>query len=345
MSETSEEKALPASEKKIRDARKKGQVLHSPDMVSGIVILFCTLYLFYVAPRLQVKIDVLLDEASHIYERPFADVWYRLSTVAVYALWTTVLPILGITIVAILATNVAITRGFVFSVKPVEPDFSRVNPASGLKRLTSLKSIIEFGKALCKILALSVAFSVVFHAGLKALFQAPTCGFMCLHALSLSMLKTTAFIAIAAFIVMGTFDVFLQRWLFMREMRMTKSESKREHKDTEGDPLIRQERRKLAGLVGATKTGLSNAALLIGDGGSGAVGIRYVRGETPVPLIACRATGAAGAAMRDQARKKGIPLTIDVPLAADLERTPIGAPVPDRLFQQVANALVANGLI
>ena len=345
MSETSEEKALPASEKKIRDARKKGQVLHSPDMVSGIVILFCTLYLFYVAPRLQVKIDVLLDEASHIYERPFADVWYRLSTVAVYALWTTVLPILGITIVAILATNVAITRGFVFSVKPVEPDFSRVSPASGLKRLTSLKSIIEFGKALFKILALSVAFSVVFHAGLKALFQAPTCGFMCLHALSLSMLKTTAFIAIAAFIVMGTFDVFLQRWLFMREMRMTKSESKREHKDTEGDPLIRQERRKLAGLVGATKTGLSNAALLIGDGGSGAVGIRYVRGETPVPLIACRATGAAGAAMRDQARKKGIPLTIDVPLAADLERTPIGAPVPDRLFQQVANALVADGLI
>ncbi|GCA49985.1 yop proteins translocation protein U [Sinorhizobium sp. KGO-5] len=345
MSETSEEKALPASEKKIRDARKKGQVLHSPDMVSGIVILFCTLYLFYVAPHLQVKIDVLLDEASHIYERPFADVWYRLSTVAVYALWTTVLPILGITTVAILATNVAITRGFVFSVKPIEPDFSRVNPATGLKRLTSLKSIIEFGKALFKILALSVAFSVVFHAGLKALFQAPTCGFMCLHALSLSMLKTTAFIAIAAFMVMGTFDVFLQRWLFMREMRMTKSESKREHKDTEGDPLIRQERRKLAGLVGATKTGLSNAALLIGDGGSGAVGIRYVRGETPVPLIACRATGAAGAAMREQARKKGIPLTIDVALAADLERTPIGAPVPDRLFQQVANALVANGLI
>ncbi|PLT94074.1 translocation protein in type III secretion system, RhcU [Sinorhizobium medicae] len=345
MSETSEEKALPASEKKIRDARKKGQVLHSPDMVSGIVILFCTLYLFYVAPRLQVKIDVLLDEAAHIYERPFADVWYRLSTVAVYALWTTVLPILGITIVAILATNVAITRGFVFSVKPIEPDFSRVNPATGLKRLTSLKSIVEFGKALFKILTLSVAFSVVFHAGLKALFQAPTCGFMCLHALSLSMLKTTAFIAIAAFIVMGTLDVFLQRWLFMREMRMTKSESKREHKDTEGDPLIRQERRKLAGLVGGTKTGLSNAVLLIGDGGSGAVGIRYVRGETPVPLIACRATGATGAAMRDQARKKGIPLTIDVALAADLERTPIGAPVPDRLFQQVANALVANGLI
>ncbi|MCG5477728.1 EscU/YscU/HrcU family type III secretion system export apparatus switch protein [Sinorhizobium alkalisoli] len=345
MSETSEEKSLPASEKKIRDARKKGQVLHSPDMVSGIVILFCTLYLFYVAPRLRVKIDILLDEASHIYERPFTSVWYRLSTVAVDALWTTVLPILGITIVAALATNVAITRGFVFSGKPVEPDFSRINPATGLKRLTSLKSVVEFGKALFKILALSVAFSVVFYAGLKALFQAPTCGFLCLHALALTMLKTTAFIAIAAFIVMGTFDVFLQRWLFLREMRMTKSESKREHKDTEGDPLMRQERRKLARLLGMSKTGLANAVLLIGDARSGVVGIRYVRGETPVPLIVCRAAGAAGSSMRDQAREKGIPLTVDAALAADLENTPIGAPVPDRLFQQVANALVANGLI
>ncbi|PKA43846.1 EscU/YscU/HrcU family type III secretion system export apparatus switch protein (plasmid) [Rhizobium sullae] len=344
MSETSEEKSLPASEKKILDARKKGQVLHSPDMVSGIMILFSTLFLFYAAPHLQVKINMLLDEASHIYDRPFADVWYRLSTIAAGALWATVLPILGITVAAILATNIAITKGFVFSAKPVEPDFSRINPAAGVKRLTSLKSVVEFGKALFKILALSVAFSVVFYAGLKALFQAPACGFACLHATSLSMLKTTAFIAIAAFIVMGTFDVFLQRWLFMREMRMTKSEAKREHKDTEGDPLIRRERRKLAHLLGTSRTGLANAVLLIGEQ-SAIVGIRYVRGETPVPIIVCRAAGKAVASMREQARGQGIPLVTDAELAAELGKTPVGAPVPDRVFQQVANTLVANGLI
>ncbi|NNH32674.1 EscU/YscU/HrcU family type III secretion system export apparatus switch protein, partial [Rhizobium sp. SEMIA 4085] len=307
MSGTSEEKSLPASEKKILDARKKGQVLHSPDMVSGIMILFSTLFLFYAAPNLQVKVNLLLDEASHIYERPFADVWFRLSTIAVDALWGAVLPILGITIAAILATNVAITKGFVFSAKPIEPDFSRINPAAGLKRLTSLKSVVEFGKALFKILALSVAFSVVFHAGLKALFQAPGCGFGCLHATSLSMLKTTAFIAIAAFLVMGTFDVFLQRWLFMREMRMTKSEAKREHKDTEGDPLIRQERRKFARLLGTSRTGLANAVLMIGEQ-SAIVGIRYDRGETPVPSVVCRAAGKAVVSMREQARDRGVPM-------------------------------------
>ncbi|RYC27360.1 EscU/YscU/HrcU family type III secretion system export apparatus switch protein [Ciceribacter ferrooxidans] len=345
MSETSEEKTLPASEKKIRDARKKGQVLHSPDMVSGIVVLFSTLFLFYVAPDLQVKIDRLLDEAAQIYTRPFADVWYRLSTIAADALLTTVLPILCITIAAILATNVAITRGFVFSAKPLEPDFTRINPASGLKRIASLKSVVDFGKALFKVAALSIAFAVVFHTGLGALFQSPACGFGCLHATSLTMLKTIAAIAIAAFIVMGVVDVFLQRWLFMREMRMTRSESKREHKDTEGDPLIRQERRKLARLLGTTKTGLSSAVLLIGEEGEASVGIRYVRGETPVPIVVCRATGPGATSMRTQARSRGIPFLADPDLATALAKTPVGTPVPDRLFQDVANALVANGLI
>lgn len=345
MSETSEEKTLPASDKKIRDARRKGQVLHSPDMVSGIIVLFSTLFLFYVAPHLQVKIGLLLEEASQIHARPFADVWYRLSTIAADALWTTVLPILGITVIAILATNVAITKGFVFSAKPLEPDFNRINPASGLKRIVSLKSVVDFGKALFKIAALSVAFSIVFYAGLGALFQAPTCGFACLHATSLSMLKTTAAIAIAAFVVMGVVDVFLQRWLFMREMRMTRSESKREHKDAEGDPMIRQERRKLARLLGTTRTGLSSAVLLIGEEGAVSVGIRYVRGETPVPIVVCRGFAAAAASMRAEAKGRGIPFMADARLAAELGKTPIGAPVPDRLFQEVANALVAHGLI
>ena len=85
--------------------------------------------------------------------------------------------------------------------------------------------------------------------------------------------------------------------------------------------------------------------LQIGEEGSGAVGIRYVRGETPVPIVVCRATGPAAGSMNAQARSRGIPIVADPDLAKALTRTPVGTPVPDRLFQDVANALVANGLI
>lgn len=346
MSESSEEKTLPASEKKIDDARKKGQVLHSPDMVSGVIMLSCTIFLIYIAPVLQARIGALIEEASHIYDRPFADVWHRLSTIAVQSLLTATLPILAITIFAILITNVAVTRGFVFSAKPIEPDFDRINPATGLKRIFSLKSVVEFAKSLFKIIAVTTAFVVVFQAGLKALFESPSCGGLCLQATFSAMIKPLAAIAVAAFLVIGFCDVFLQRWLFLREMRMTKTESKREQKDMEGDPHIRQERQRQRRSVAGGKLGLKNAVLLIGEPRTVLVGVRYIRGETPVPVIVCQASGPDAAQMHKQAEALGIPLAADGDLARQITNTAsIGNPVPERAFQPVANALVAAGLI
>ncbi len=346
MSQTSEEKTLPASDKKIEDARKKGQVLHSPDMVSGVIMLSCTIFLIYIAPVLRAKIGALVEEASHIHDRPFAEVWHRLSTIAVQTLLTATLPILLITVLAILMTNVAVTRGFVFSVKPIEPDFERINPATGLKRIFSLKSVVEFAKAIFKITAVTTAFVVVFQAGLMALFQSSACGGACLQATFLAMIRPLAAIAVAAFLIIGFCDIFLQRWLFLREMRMTKTESKREQKDMEGDPLIRQERQRLRRSVAGTKLGLRSAVLLIGEPGTVLVGIRYVRGETPVPVIVCRASGPETMQMHGQAGQLGIPLSTDKDLARQIASTAaIGDPVPERAFQPVANALVAAGLI
>ncbi len=346
MSETSEEKTLPASEKKIDDARKKGQVLHSPDMVSGVIMLSCTLFLIYIAPVLQARIGALVEEASHIYDRPFADVWHRLSTIAVQSLLTATLPILAITIFAVLVTNVAVTRGFVFSAKPIEPDFDRINPATGLKRIFSLKSVVEFAKSLFKIIAVTTAFVVVFQAGLKALFESPSCGGLCLQATFSAMIKPLAAIAVAAFLVIGFCDIFVQRWLFLREMRMTKTESKREQKDMEGDPHIRQERQRQRRSVAGGRLGLKNAVLLIGEPRTVLVGIRYIRGETAVPVVVCRALGVDATQMHKQAVALGIPLESDGDLAGQIFNTStLGNPVPERAFQPVANALVAAGLI
>lgn len=346
MSQTSEEKTLPASDKKIEDARKKGQVLHSPDMVSGVIILSCTMFLIYIAPVLRVKVGALLEEASHIYDRPFAEVWYRLITISVQSLLTATIPILLITIFAILITNVAVTRGFVFSAKPIEPDFDRINPATGLKRIFSLKSVVEFCKALFKIIAVTTAFVFVFQAGLKALFESPSCGGLCMQATFFAMLKPLAAIAVGAFLILGFCDIFLQRWLFLREMRMTKTESKREHKDMEGDPLIKQERNRRRQAMTGGKTGLKSAVLIIGDPADTIVGIRYVRGETPVPIVVCRSSGAGAMQMSRQAGDLGIPVSLDGDLARQIAKTAsIGNPVPERAFQPVANALVAAGLI
>jgi len=347
LNDTSEEKTLPASEKKIRDARKKGQVLHSPDLVSGINILCSTIFLAFLVPRLEISARSMLDEASHIYDRPFAEVWHRLSTIAAEELLTAVIPILAITVAASILTNIAITKGFVFSFKPVEPDFERINPASGLKRLFSVKSVVEFGKSLFKILTLATAFVIVFRAGIQALFEAPACAGACTRPTFLAMLRPLIVTAVIVFLVVGLCDVFLQRWLFRRDMRMTKTESKREQKDMEGDPLLRRERLRQRRELAGARIGLQNASLLIGDPNGLIVGIRYLRGETPVPILVCRArTGDAARMMLRQASEQGTPFARDSELARAIAAgASVGEPIPEGCFQRVANSLVAANLI
>ncbi|KXF75034.1 translocation protein in type III secretion system, RhcU [Paramesorhizobium deserti] len=346
MNETSEEKTLPASEKKIRDARKKGQVLHSPDLVSGINILCCTVFLAFFIPRLEISARSMLDEASHIYDRPFAEVWHRLSTISAEGVLNTIIPMLAITVAASILTNIAITKGFVFSFKPVEPDFDRINPASGLKRLFSVKSIVEFGKSLFKILMLATAFVVVFRAGIQALFESPACAGTCTRPTFMAMLRPLIIAAVIVFLVVGLCDVFLQRWLFRRDMRMTRTESKREQKDMEGDPLLRRERlRQRRELTGA-RIGLQHASLLIGEPDELLVGVRYLRGETPVPIIVCRAAGDAARTMLRQASEQGTPFSRDGDLARKIAAgASVGEPIPESCFQRTANSLVAANLI
>ncbi len=168
MSGTSEEKiASGFRQEDPGRAQAKVRCCTAPTWSRGSSILFSTLFLFYAASHLQVKVNLLLDEASQIHERPFADVWYRLSTIAVGALWDG-----GAAdprdnrSSAILATNVAITKGFVFSAKPVEPDFSRINPAAGAEAPRPHSRALSSSARHCsRFVALSVAFSVVFHAG------------------------------------------------------------------------------------------------------------------------------------------------------------------------------------
>lgn len=80
MGESSEEKSQPATDKKLRDARKKGQVAKSQDLVSGMVILLCTLCISVLLPKARAQVEALIDLTALIYIEPFAEVWPRCLT-------------------------------------------------------------------------------------------------------------------------------------------------------------------------------------------------------------------------------------------------------------------------
>jgi type III secretion protein U len=150
--------------------------------------------------------------------------------------------------------------------------------------------------------------------------------------------------AAVAFFIIGLIDLLVQRRLFLRDMRMTRSEFKREHKDHEGDPHIRRERRKRSQQSQTReRVGLRHAVLAVAHG-KRVVGLRYRRGETPIPTVVSKARGEAGVRMLAEARRLGIPVVDNAALVSELEQHRVGDTIGKALFQPVAESLVMAGV-
>jgi type III secretion protein U len=348
MEDTSEEKSLPATPKKLQDAREKGQVAKSQDLAAAVAVSVSVLYLYAVAPRIETHVRELIDAVVRIYREPFAELLPQVLELAARIFMLAILPLVAIVCVVVVLASVAAMRGPVFSVEPLTPNMDHINPAKGLKRIFSLKSIVEFIKALVKVTALAVAFVVVFRLGLQQLLESPYCGPACIYDTFFSLLTPLVKATLIAFVVVGVIDVVLQRRLFLREMRMTRTEFKREMKDVEGDPVIKRERTRRAREAAsfAVKLGLRHASIVLGQPGGVIVGLRFVRGETPAPVIVCKGNHDQARTLIAEASQLGIPVVEASELAQSLHAAcALGDPLPVSAFQPVADILTAARLV
>lgn len=145
-------------------------------------------------------------------------------------------------------------------------------------------------------------------------------------------------VALAA--VWGVFDLWLQRRRFTRRQRMTRQEVLQEHREEEGDPHLRQERRRrhralLAGGLGE----LRRAAVVVANPTHLAVALRYLPQEDEAPVVACSGKDEAALRIRREAARRGIPVVENVMLARALYRVAPGEEIPGTLYQAVAEVL------
>jgi type III secretion protein U len=341
----SEQKALPASDKKLRDARKKGQSSNSRDLISGFGLLAMIAYLLLVWPTLRDHVLALVDLVSRLSVEPFGTAWRMALSASLTVLWVAVAPAIGILLLTSVVAGMIGSFGPVFSFHPIKPNFEHINPAAGFKRIFSLRNVVEFAKGATKVVVLGTVFFFVLRAWLQSMFHAPHCGEHCIVPLLLDALKPIVAIAVFAFMAIGIFDTGLQRWLFLRDMRMTKTEQKRERKDVEGDPLILGERkreRQRQGRLG--RMGLQAASVVIAGDGHLA-GIHYHAQNAPLPVVVTKARGQRSIAMREEAASLGIPVIQDNALAAALvDAHSPGDHLQQKYFGDVAQILVTHNL-
>jgi len=343
--EESEQKTLPASEKKLRDARRKGQVSNSRELITASTLTVMLVYLLYALPALGDRLQELMDIVTQAPGHPFSETWGRAVGAAIEIFLRISLPMVATIAVTNLVSGMAGTMGPVFSLDPVMPQFDRINPAKGLTRMVSLRNVVEFVKAIVKVVVLFAAFWLVLRGSIRAFIEVPSCGLGCLAKTTLAALRPLAATAVLAFLTIGLIDLLVQRRLFLRDMRMTRTEAKREAKDIEGDPLIRSERRRIHKQLASqrVRVGLRRAVIAVIHNDQ-IVGLRYRSDDTPIPVVVCKASGTAGTRMIGEARQLGMPVVDDAALVASLSaRHAVGDAIVPDLFQSVARILIAAG--
>ena len=347
MAQESEEKQLPATEKKLRDARRKGQVPQSRDLAAGFSIFAVLLYLVFVWPAISDRFFLLVEAVTSRQDDAFADA----SRFAIHQAYSTIfavlVPLVCIAAVAVIIFGVFATGGPVFSFDPVKPRFEKVNPAQGFKRIMSLRNVVEFAKSLIKLVLLAALLTAILLAWLQTLFEAPGCGESCLRGTITGVISPLLIAVALAFVLIGLLDVPIQRALFRRDMRMTRTEFRRERRDLEGDPQIRQElrRQRREAVARPIKRGIEHASLVLHDGDRLAA-LRYVAGETPVPVIVVMGQGGEAATLLSQARRLGCPVAQDAAfIDAVFIKGRVGNDLESNLFPLVARHLVRLNLV
>ncbi|MCB1969089.1 MAG: EscU/YscU/HrcU family type III secretion system export apparatus switch protein [Geminicoccaceae bacterium] len=344
MSDDSEEKTEPPTKRKLDDARKKGQIAQSRDIVTVTLTVTISAYLWFSSGLISDRLSGLFVTMGRLSEEPLrAVIGEALREVMLVGI-AIVAPAVILIVLVVIVTSIIVNQGILFAVEPLAPKFDKINPAKGLERLFGLKQLIEALKSAIKIFFIGLITWLVLRGYLHDLLLAPTCGPECMfevtHWTSFMLLVSIALL----FLLFAFFDHFLQIWLFRREMRMSKTEVKRQHKDQEGDPLIKSHRRSLArDLVSVLPDdSISETTVVLNDGFSLAVGLRYVPSEGAAPMIINIAVGAGAERFLEQTAERTIPRVERAALTQKLaEQGTIGQAVPPELFSEVAQAIAA----
>ncbi|AMO22205.1 flagellar biosynthesis protein FlhB [Ramlibacter solisilvae] len=330
---------------KLQKARDKGQVAKSPEVVSALVFTVavgCFYWQGWDGLVSQFGYDqALLTQAARIEINP-STLWKLVGNM-VRDSGLMLAPFLAAIMAAAIVGNVTQT-GPILSADPIKPDFGRVNPANGFKKLLSMRTLFDAARAVVKLLLLGL---VVYYA-LKALVPQ----FFHLAAMAPARLARTLVDDIAAtglkialmLCLIAAVDWGYTRREFAKKMRMSRRELKDEHKNREGDPRIRARLRELrrealARSMAARKT--ASADVVLTNPTHYAVALRYVHGEMQSPQLVAKGAGSLAAAMREIAARHRIPVVQNPPLARELYRTvDVEQHVPPSLYAQVARILV-----
>ncbi len=335
------EKTEEPTPKRLRDAFKKGQVAKSKELVSSVLILGLFGLLWGLREFFLQHTKNMIRLPVKFINLPFEDALFKTLSGIIFEFIIISLPFVCCAFILAVAGNM-VQFGFLISFEPLKPDIKKINPAEGFKKLFKLDNFIELIKSILKVFFLGCFVYMVVKNSLNFLVRIPYMGANGIFCALGTIFKQLMLYSALCFITLSIFDYFYQKHSFIKKNRMTKDEVKREHKETEGDPEIKRERKKIHHelLSGDITQGTKKSTVIVTNPTHVAVGIYYKRGNTPLPQVTIKGIDMMAQQIIKIADNAGIPIYQDPPLARKLyARVKVEEHVPLDLLQPVAAVL------
>lgn len=318
----SDDKTEEPTDKKIEDAREKGQIAVSKDLAKLATLVVMANIAFVTEPMWREAINSLLDLSFSRIGQPFQQAVDDITTAAGLLLML----VFAICFVVCILVGVAAhwgQFGVLVSFQSLTPSIDKLNPVNGAKQLFSKKKLIELLNTVFKCAMIGYIVYVLVRNQLPAIVTlAGGQPEDIMHAF-INVLKAIFNVIVVLCLILGAIDLMIQKHFHKKELMMDMEEIKREYKESEGDPMVKGERKQLArqwaNEAPASRTEEANAVVV--NPTHFAVAMYYDPTQNMVPVVLAKGKDTTAAAMIERARKFGIPVIRHVWLARTLYAT------------------------
>jgi len=339
-----QEKSESPTDKKLADARKKGQLPRSKELGTLLIMMLSAAWFMYLGPQMiddfvKTTTGGLSFDRDHAFDMKKASDLIFAQLVA--ALWMIVPFMIAMLTMAILSN--ILVGGWLFSTEVMAPKLSKLNPIAGIKRMFSVKALIELLKALLKFVLMSVIAILFIYSTLHELRLLGTVEVAQGMANAGDLLVQAFLVMTLGLIVIAVIDAPYQLWHHAEDMKMTMQEVKDEYKQTEGSPEIKGRIRRMQREMAQRRMmqDVPNADVIITNPEHYAVALQYdATGGDTAPKVVAMGIDFLAAQIRTIAAEHKIQIVRSPALARALYyNSEVGEVIPRTLFTSVAQIL------
>ena len=338
-----QEKTEKATPKKRQDARRKGQVAKSQELVSVAVLLACLVVFYFGSYNMIEKmLDVMrqLFVESARFNIDCNNIQHFLVDFA-NKIFVLLFPLfLAVFSIALLVNYFQV--GFVLSTESIQPKLSKINPINGFQRLFSMKSLVELIKNVFKILIVVFLVYLTIKGEIENFIPLSdqSVGEILVYIGKLAF--KIVFRTCLLLIILAIFDYLYQKWEFEKNLKMSKQEVKDEFKQTEGDPIIRARIKRLQREAARKRmmASVPKADVVITNPTYLAVAIHYDQSKMSAPKVVAKGRGHVAEKIKKIATENKVAIVEDRPLAQILYKmVNVDEVIPTNLYKAVAEVM------